>query len=161
MMDDTGRYRELPSWRKAFKQIWKKAAKTPITMPQNEKYRPNSRKWVCTCPHFSTSRFLVCKHLVQSVHPVPAIFFLEVKRNRNSPFWEHTQLVPLDEPEIDGTKNDSMSAKSQGDSEDPDESESGGDGDSGDESDNEIIDLEQEMVGSKTFAERMTEHIWG
>jgi hypothetical protein len=69
--------------------------------------------------------------------------------------------VPLDEPEIDGTKNDSMSAKSQGDSEDPDESEPGGDGDSGDESDNEIIDLEQEMVGSKTFAERMTEHIQG
>ena len=66
--------------------------------------------------------------------------------------------MPLDEPEIDGTKHDPMSAKGQGDSEDPDESESGGDGE-GDESDNEIIDMEQEMVGSKTFAERMTEHI--
>jgi hypothetical protein len=75
---DTGRYRELPTWHKAFKQEWTKYSKTPISMPLNLnlKYRPNPSKWVCTCPCFSKSRFLLCKHLIQSVHPVPPTFFL-------------------------------------------------------------------------------------
>lgn len=51
-------------------------------------------RWVCTCPYFVTSRFLVCKHLVQSVGPVPAIFYLQVKRNRTTPFWLHPILQP-------------------------------------------------------------------
>ena len=54
MVDDTGRYRKLPSWRKAFKRAWKKAAKTPITMPLNDKYRPNIQKWVSRPCNFST-----------------------------------------------------------------------------------------------------------
>ncbi|EGN98063.1 hypothetical protein SERLA73DRAFT_123461 [Serpula lacrymans var. lacrymans S7.3] len=74
-------YRELASWRKVFKRDWKQAATSPITMPLNNKYRLNTLTWVCTCPHFSTSRFLLCKHLVQDVHPVPPLFFLEVKRD--------------------------------------------------------------------------------
>jgi len=37
-------------------------ANTPITAPLSPKYRPDPRKWVCTCPYFSTSRFLCCKH---------------------------------------------------------------------------------------------------
>jgi hypothetical protein len=97
MLVNTGRYRELPSWRKAFKRAWKKAAETPITLPLNEKYRPDAHKWVCTCPSFSTSRFLICKHLVQAVHAVPPYFFLEVKRNRTTPFWTHKSLTPLDD----------------------------------------------------------------
>ena len=92
---DIGRYRELPTWRKPFKCEWKRCAKTPISKPPNPKYRPNPSKWVCTCPYFSTSRFLLCKHLVQSVHPVPPTFFLEVSRNRSTPFWSHRNLVPL------------------------------------------------------------------
>jgi hypothetical protein len=96
LLDTKGRFRELPSWRKAFKREWKRCAATPITAPLNPKYRPDPLRWVCTCPSFSTSRFLICKHLVQSVHQVPARFFLEVTRNQNIPFWDHKALIPLD-----------------------------------------------------------------
>jgi hypothetical protein len=95
---DIGRYRELPSWRKAFKRQWKKLAKAPISGTVNPKYRPDSQKWVCTCPYFVTSRFLVCKHLVQSIPPVPPTFFLEVKHNRTTPFWLHHVLQPDSQP---------------------------------------------------------------
>jgi len=64
LLNNTGRYRELPSWRKAFKREWKKLAKTPIEMPIKPKYQPDIVRWVCICPYFVTSRFLVCKHLV-------------------------------------------------------------------------------------------------
>jgi hypothetical protein len=96
LLIDTGRFRELPAWRKSFKSDWKRAAQAPISLPINPKYQPNPYKWVCTCPHFSTSRFLLCKHLVQSVHPVSPLFFLEAKRNRTWPFWSHPSLVPLE-----------------------------------------------------------------
>jgi hypothetical protein len=64
-------------------------------MPLNEKYRPDAHRWVCTCPCFAISRFLICKHLVQAVQPVPPVFFLEAKRNRTTPFWVHHSLIPL------------------------------------------------------------------
>src|SRR6202011_5561231 len=90
---NTGRFRELPCWQKQFKCEWKKLAATPITMPLNERYRPDPYKWVCTCPAFVRSRFLICKHLIQAVPPT---FFLQVKQNRTLPFWQHPTLVPLE-----------------------------------------------------------------
>ncbi|KAJ7728356.1 hypothetical protein B0H16DRAFT_1470528 [Mycena metata] len=87
IMADRGRYRELPSWRKDFKSEWKRCREAPITLPLNEKYRPDPYRW---------SRFLLCKHLVQAVHPVDPIFFLEVTRNRTTPFWSHPTLRPLE-----------------------------------------------------------------
>ena len=95
MLQDIGRFRELPKWRKDFKAAWKKAMKTPITIPLNEKYRPDVKRFVCTCPQFVISRFLICKHLVQQFHPVDPIFFLQVTRNRSTPFWSHSALKPL------------------------------------------------------------------
>jgi len=47
-----------------------------------------------------TSRFLICKHLVQSIPPVPPTFFLEVKRNRTTPFWLHRVLQPDSRPTL-------------------------------------------------------------
>ncbi|KAF8995536.1 hypothetical protein BDQ17DRAFT_1250535, partial [Cyathus striatus] len=44
---------------------------------------------VCTCLSFVTSRFLVCKHLIQGVHRVPAAFFNHAKCHRTTPFWKH------------------------------------------------------------------------
>ncbi|KAJ7796483.1 hypothetical protein B0H14DRAFT_2390670, partial [Mycena olivaceomarginata] len=90
-----GCYRDLPSWRKDFKSEWNVARDTKITLPLNPKYRPNPQKWTCTCPKFHKSRFLICKHLVQAVHPVDPVFFLEVQRNRTTPFWAHPSLKPL------------------------------------------------------------------
>jgi hypothetical protein len=95
MLNDIGRFRELPKWRKEFKSEWKKAMKTQITMPLNEKYRPDPKRFICTCPQFVISRFLICKHLVQLFHPVDPVFFLEVTRNRSTPFWSHPALKPI------------------------------------------------------------------
>src|SRR6266702_6290817 len=93
MLNEIGRFCELPKWRKDFKVEWKKAMRTPITMPLNERYRPDVKRFVCTCPQFVVSRFLVCKHLVQRFHPVNPRFFLQVSRNRSPPFWSHPSLV--------------------------------------------------------------------
>ncbi|KAI6143267.1 hypothetical protein BKA82DRAFT_4017571 [Pisolithus tinctorius] len=60
---------------------------TPITIPLNDKYWPDTHKW---------SWFLICKHLVQSVHMVSPIFFLEVQHHRSLPFWSHPTLITLD-----------------------------------------------------------------
>ena len=35
-LNDTGRFRELPGWRRDLKAAWNQAMKTPITMPVNE-----------------------------------------------------------------------------------------------------------------------------
>ena len=95
-LDNTGRYRELASWRKQFKRKWKVLEGTPIAAPVNPKYRPDPRRWVCTCPSFSTSCFLICKHLIRAIHPVPPLFFVEAKCNRTTPFWHHPSLVSRD-----------------------------------------------------------------
>jgi hypothetical protein len=73
----------------------------------HDKYRPDPQRWVCTCPHFVVSRFLICKHLVQSVHPVSPKFFFEVERNRTTPFYSHPGLIelPLD-GDADGNDDD-------------------------------------------------------
>ncbi|KAI6123730.1 hypothetical protein EDD16DRAFT_1472782 [Pisolithus croceorrhizus] len=47
-------------------------------------------------PQFVKNQFLICKHLVQAMHPVSLIFFLEVQQSRTASFWSHPALVPLD-----------------------------------------------------------------
>src|SRR5882724_108239 len=61
---------------------------TPITLPLNSKYRPDPKAWVCTCPYFVKSQFLVCKHLIQSIPTMPPTFFLEVMHHCTTPFWQ-------------------------------------------------------------------------
>ena len=97
IMNPISRFRDRHSWRKAFKQEWKRCEKKPTSLEINaDRYRPDPHHWVCTCPQMAKSRFLICKHLVQSVHPVPPVFFLQVTRQRKAPFWKHQYLVPLD-----------------------------------------------------------------
>ena len=59
-----------------------------------EKYNPSPEQWVCSCPYFLTSHFLVCKHLVQACKKVPARFFQEVTCNCAGPTWQHPKLIP-------------------------------------------------------------------
>ena len=40
------------------------------------------------------SCFLLCKQLVQAVHPIPPVF-LKVKHHQTVPFWRHEKLIPL------------------------------------------------------------------
>jgi len=118
LLTEGARYRELSSWRKGFKKAWRKLEKTPITIPINDAYQPKVEEWVCTCPAFAISCFLVCKHLVQRMHKVPPTFFLEAVRFREPPFWRHKTLRPLEE-----YRSDSVAVARQlveGRDEDPD-----------------------------------------
>ncbi|KAJ7665848.1 hypothetical protein DFH06DRAFT_1127051 [Mycena polygramma] len=88
----TGRYRELPAWRKQFKHAWRKLEKTPITLSVNPVYKTDAKKELCTCSSLPVSRFLICKHVVQGVAPVLLVFCLEVKRQCTALFWVHLTL---------------------------------------------------------------------
>ena len=95
MLNGIGCFCELPKWRRDFKLEWKKAMRKLITMPLNERYWPDSNWFVCTCPEFVVSQFLICKHLVQLFHLVNPCFFLEVTQNQTLPFWSHPSLQPI------------------------------------------------------------------
>ena len=116
MLNDIGRFHELPKWRKDLKAEWIKAMRAQITMLMNERYRLDIKCFVCTCPQFVVSRFLLCKHLVQQFSPVDPRFFLKVTRNHTLPIWSHPLLKPLatatdvSEPDcpkaVDGNEDD-------------------------------------------------------
>ena len=69
-----GRY-SVP-WRKEFKKEWKQHEKK--TIQTYGKYLTDPAKWICSCPAYVKSRFFLCKHLVNSVEKVDAIFFKKV-----------------------------------------------------------------------------------
>ncbi|KAF7290614.1 SWIM-type domain-containing protein [Mycena indigotica] len=89
------RMSELSSWRDTFRKTWRSLEKRDISDRVHDTYRPDVTRWVCSCPAFLVSRFLLCKHLVQRVQVVPATFFREVKRRHTVPFWQHPALIPL------------------------------------------------------------------
>jgi len=122
-------------------------------MPLNEKYRPDPHKWVCTCLAFVHNWFLICKHLIQPVQPT---FFLQMKRNRTLPFWQHPTLVPLEglsHPAMDATP-----ARNEGNGEQERSGEIGNC--DGDDTDN-VVDTESILwVGDgSTYHEGLTHTI--
>ena len=151
---DIGRYRELPAWRKDFKHAWRKAKESPITLPLNERYRPDPIRWVCTCPQFVIDRFLICKHLVQAVHPVHPVFFLEVKRNCTLPFWSHPSLIPLSDNQTQASASVPSTTPESLDNQ-PTSAEN--DYDAVDGSDDELIDMSQGV--RTTYRETMKFHV--
>lgn len=75
------------SWRRDFKKDWKAARAMNLG---NTVHTTDVDGWVCSCPGFVQSRFLLCKHLVKAKEidtPVSASFFRDVKRRRRPPFW--------------------------------------------------------------------------
>ncbi|KAK7012435.1 hypothetical protein R3P38DRAFT_2550206, partial [Favolaschia claudopus] len=48
---------------------------------------------------------VLCKHLVQAVHPSNAAFFREVVRRRTIPFYHHPLLKPKDGSVVDPIEN--------------------------------------------------------
>lgn len=156
LLTDTGRHRELPSWRKHFKRAWKKLLKAPITMPLNEAYRPDVKKWVCTCPALVVNRFLLCKHLVQAVQPVPPIFFLEVKRRRTAPVWKHCLLKPCEEEALPA--GDDLGSVVAG-IDDPEEDGSGSDSGSDEDDEEDEAEMRAALQGGLTYEEAMNENI--
>jgi hypothetical protein len=109
LFTDTGRNRELASWRKAFKHTWRKLEGRTVSEPINDAYRPDVNRWVCTCPAFVVSRFLICKHLVHLVQKVPPTFFIEAERYRSPPFWRHPALKPCEASSISDATSSSSS----------------------------------------------------
>ena len=84
---DVEMFRELPTWKKEFKAVWKKAMKIPITIPLNEKYRPDPHRSVCTCPQLIDFSFA-------STDLLPTSYST---RNRTAPLCTHPSLIPIDE----------------------------------------------------------------
>jgi hypothetical protein len=157
LLIQTGRYRELCSWRKDFKKEWRSLEKRQITLPLNNAYNPNATEWVCTCPTYVISHFLICKHLVQEVHRIPPHFFLEVKRQRKAPFWRHESLKALNKDD----KIDQVEAAVLGDGigdDDVVESDSDEDQDQ-DQDQDQIADQVVGVGGGQTFQERLDEDI--
>ena len=82
---------------------------------------------------------------------IPPVFFLQVCRNRTTPFWKHEKLVPL------VMDNESVSIGEQQVAEDESEmNESDCDQSDGEESEGDVIDTEgPNVVGGLTFGERI------
>ncbi|KAJ3741759.1 hypothetical protein DFH05DRAFT_1402718 [Lentinula detonsa] len=150
-MQKTGRFHDLPSWRKAFKKEWRRCEKADIPDPINPKYNPNPTQWVCTCPSFVRSRFLVCKHLVQRCEHVPAVFFREVQRSRTFPIWIHTLLkIRRSEEDIISELTNGLSLEDDEFSDSPPDNDS-----SDDECKHKALVLHGFNADNSTFRERM------
>ncbi|KAJ7850525.1 hypothetical protein B0H14DRAFT_3664816 [Mycena olivaceomarginata] len=143
----SGRYRELPAWRQDFKRMWKKLGKKPITLP-------------------STNRFLLCKHIVQAIKPVPAVFFLEVRRQRTVPFWVHASLKPREDTAGDASSESpvrvteaSGSLERAGDGDEDDSGDDSGDDGDDEEEEDVFVDMQKADEENLTFEETLDQHI--
>lgn len=74
----------------------------------HECYDTDLINWICSCPAYLFSRFLVCKHLVQSVCHIEgnSNFFYTVQRNYAPPFDHHPDLVPLSSSSVNGADSE-------------------------------------------------------
>ncbi|KAH9966222.1 hypothetical protein BJV74DRAFT_731331, partial [Russula compacta] len=63
----------------------------------NNAYQSKVNKWICMCPTFAVSHFLVCRHLIHCVHHVPPLFFLKAECFCEPPFWRHKSLKLFEE----------------------------------------------------------------
>ncbi|KAG6904990.1 hypothetical protein DXG01_005797 [Tephrocybe rancida] len=113
-------------------------------------------------PDTVSFRFLLCKHLVQAVGPVPPTFFLEVKQCCTAPFWKHKSLCPINEDfaaasDSEGGDKRATVSKDGEDHGDSDEDDSEEERDREEEED--INFMQEETVGGLTYEEAMDEHI--
>ncbi|CAG8746654.1 21501_t:CDS:2 [Cetraspora pellucida] len=58
-----------------FKKDWNQSATNQISDSDNTRYFIDPECWICSCPPFLYSRFLICKHLVQ--HAVNNVVLLD------------------------------------------------------------------------------------
>ncbi|CAG8832393.1 31772_t:CDS:2, partial [Gigaspora margarita] len=78
--------RSFPTWWDAFKLDWIKKADINIEHDMDERYHVDTTNWICSCPAYLYSRYLICKHLIikkngKSFLPT----FLETKRRHDYP----------------------------------------------------------------------------
>ncbi|TRM60897.1 hypothetical protein BD626DRAFT_406536 [Schizophyllum amplum] len=118
-LQDIGRFREQAARRADFKSEWRKLEQREVIEENDQRlvsdaYRPDPIKWVCGCRAFVRSRFLICKHLVNCVQRVPPVFFYEVKRSRDVPFWSHPDLKPIESGDVGSNESASDEDEGQG-----------------------------------------------
>ncbi|SAM00704.1 hypothetical protein, partial, partial [Absidia glauca] len=80
--------RDLLAWESEFVKEWNALHRRSIDVPRHN-YLTNYNQWVCNCPYFYSSRFLLCKHIVR----LSGLGFIArhqffIKRNVQPPFVE-------------------------------------------------------------------------
>ncbi|KAJ7718501.1 hypothetical protein B0H14DRAFT_3011233 [Mycena olivaceomarginata] len=82
-----------PPFQKEFKKVWKTLELRALGAGA-DKYCTDVSRWTCSCGQQKYNAVLLCKHLVQAVHPPEPAFFREVVRRRVIPFYHHALLKP-------------------------------------------------------------------
>ena len=80
--------RKKADWQKSFKKEWKELSTQTI----NNSYLTDINNWICGCPYFLKSRFLICKHLVQQKGIVDIQFFNQIYQHNQYPFLNSTLM---------------------------------------------------------------------
>jgi len=79
--------RQHPHWWEEFKREWKKTGQRNVSTNSEERYYTSEALWVCSCPNFLQSRFLLCKHLVTIAGGCSKrLIYNEIRRGRERPF---------------------------------------------------------------------------
>ena len=126
-IQDSNHRKAVASWRKKFKQQWKRYSSLGIDEESLQRYHTNAAMWTCGCESFLLSRFLICKHIICCYKELeePYDFFLTVRRQRSSPFWVQPQLIlrpefqlyPELSTEIDEESSEELNENTTSDSE--------------------------------------------
>ncbi|PKY41406.1 hypothetical protein RhiirA4_454982 [Rhizophagus irregularis] len=67
----------FPAWWQTFKKDWDKAVNTNIEFAMDKRHHIDTINWICSCPAYFCSPYLLCKHLVAKKNISPA--FMEIK----------------------------------------------------------------------------------
>jgi hypothetical protein len=78
--------RSFPSWWQAFKKDWNKAKSADIMPNMDKKYHVDVANWICSCPVYVNSRYLLCKHLIAKKEKDFWPTFSETTRRHDYPF---------------------------------------------------------------------------
>jgi hypothetical protein len=79
--------RGLPSWWKAFKREWDKAASREMQDGMEERYHIDVDRWICSCQAFLHSPYFLCKHLIFKKNGKTFLpTFKETMRRHDYPF---------------------------------------------------------------------------
>jgi hypothetical protein len=115
--------RSFPAWWQAFKKSWDKVAAMEIAPGMDDRYHIDVSDWICSCPAYLHSPYLLCKHLVTKKsgkvflptfmetarrHDYPLVIFgsarLPAISHANDP-WERHGTVRIDEPTEETTSH--------------------------------------------------------
>jgi len=98
------RSRGLPTWWQNFKKDWTSLSLIDIRPGMEDRYHVDINNWICSCPAYLKSRYLICKHLVCKKNGRQFIpTYTETVRRHDYPFliFENENLptiTPINNP---------------------------------------------------------------